>query len=354
MIDPAAARGAAPQGREARPGGIRLAVAVSGVVGLALAIGLLLYSGLPAVLRLLMLAGWTLLWIVPAHLVPVALDAVGWRALLPGERRAGLPFLVWVAAVRDSINALLPVARVGGEVAAVRLLVLRGVGGVRASASVLVEVTITLFTQLVFALVGLGLLFAALHDHATARLLLAGLVASVPVIALFVLVQRRWGLAQLVERVLAAVAGRAVLGRVADPARLDAAVSELYRRPGALARCAVWQLAGLCAGAGELWLTLYLLGHPATIAAAVAVESLTQAVQSAAFVVPAGLGTQEGSFLLLGAATGLSPDVALALALARRGRQLGFGIPMLLSWQGVEGSRIGRWLAGRPRPGDQD
>ncbi len=335
------------QGRHGRRGAIRLAVAVSGVVGLALAIALLLYTGLPAVLRLLALAGWPLLWIVPAHLVPVALDAVGWRALLRGERRAGLPLLVWVAAVRDSINALLPVARVGGEVAAVRLLLMWGVSGARASASVIVEVTITMFTQLLFALAGLGLLFAALHDHATARLLLVGLVLSVPVIVLFVLVQRHWGLAQLVERVLAAVAGRAVLGAVTDPARLDAAVRELYRRPGDLVRCAAWQLAGLCAGAGELWLTLYLLGHPATIATALAVESLTQAVQSAAFVVPAGLGTQEGSFLLLGAATGISPEVALALALARRGRQLGFGVPALLSWQWVEGRRLGRALAGR-------
>jgi putative membrane protein len=347
MTEAAAARGAAPQGRNGRRGGIRLAVAVSGVVGLALAIALLLYSGVPAVLRLLALAGWPLLWIVPAHLLPIALDAVGWRALLRGERGAGLPLLVWVAAVRDSINALLPVARVGGEVAAVRLLMMRGVGGARASASVIVEVTITLFTQLVFALVGLGLLFAALRDHTTARLLLLGLVLSVPVIVLFVLVQRRWGLAQLVERLLAAVAGRAVLAAVADPVRLDAAVREVYQRPGDLVRCAAWQLAGLGAGAAELWLTLYLLGHPATIVAAIAVESLTQAVQSAAFVVPAGLGTQEGSFLLLGTATGISPDVALALALARRGRQLGFGVPVLLSWQWVEGRRLGRAVARR-------
>src|SRR5260370_25691115 len=126
MTEAAAARGSAPQGREGRWGGIRLAVAVSGVVGLALAIALLLYSGLPAVLRLLALAGWPLFLIVPVHLVPVALDAVGWRALLRGERGAGLPLLLWVAAVRDSINALLPVGRVGGAGAAVRLLMARG------------------------------------------------------------------------------------------------------------------------------------------------------------------------------------------------------------------------------------
>jgi putative membrane protein len=344
MTDAATERGSGRHqaGRTRR--GMRVAVAASGVAGLALAIALLVYSGVPAVLRLLALAGWALCWVVPAHLVPVALDAVGWGALLRGERRATLPWLVWVAAVRDAINALLPVARVGGEVVAVRLLMWRGVTGAQAGGSVIVELTVTLVTQLLFALGGLGVLFVTLRDSATARLVLVGLGASVPVVVAFVLVQRRWGVAQLLERALTALAGRAVLATVGDPARLDGVVRELYGRRRALTWCGVWQLAGLLAGAGELWLTLYLLGHPPTLAAAVALESLTQAVQSAAFVVPAGLGTQEGSFLVFGSALGLAPDVALALALARRGRQLGFGLPVLLSWQWVEGRRLGRAL----------
>ncbi|MHB1241467.1 MAG: hypothetical protein ACYC18_13350, partial [Gammaproteobacteria bacterium] len=74
--------------------------------------------------------------------------------------------------------------------------------------------------------------------------------------------------------------------------------------------------------------------------AAILLESLAQAVQSASFIVPAGIGIQEGTFVLFGAATGLTAEVSLALSLARRLRQVGFGIPMLLSWQWMESSRL--------------
>jgi uncharacterized membrane protein YbhN (UPF0104 family) len=93
-----------------------------------------------------------------------------------------------------------------------------------------------------------------------------------------------------------------------------------------------------------LWFTLYLLGHPPSVLEAILLESLVQAVQSASFIVPAGLGIQEGAFVLFGAATGLSTDMALALSLTRRLRQVGFGVPALLSWQWMEGGRLRRGL----------
>ncbi|HXG79710.1 MAG TPA: hypothetical protein VNJ31_10280, partial [Methyloceanibacter sp.] len=55
-----------------------------------------------------------------------------------------------------------------------------------------------------------------------------------------------------------------------------------------------------------------------------------------AFLVPAGLGIQEGGFLLVGTVLSLPADVALALALTRRVREFVFGIPGLLAWQWFE------------------
>src|SRR6202040_1029301 len=100
--------------------------------------------------------------------------------------------------------------------------------------------------------------------------------------------------------------------------------------------CAGWQLAGLFAGALELWVALRLLGHPGEVRQVIVVESLTMAVQSAMFIVPGGLGTQEGGFVLFGAAVGPPPQVSLALSLARRVRQVGLGLPALASWYWTE------------------
>jgi uncharacterized membrane protein YbhN (UPF0104 family) len=99
----------------------------------------------------------------------------------------------------------------------------------------------------------------------------------------------------------------------------------------------------MVAGALEVWVTLRLLGQPASVRASIVVESLTVAVQSIMFMVPGGLGAQEGGFLVFGAAVGLSPQVALALSLARRVRQIVLGIPALASWYWME--RQGRAAA---------
>jgi hypothetical protein len=59
-------------------------------------------------------------------------------------------------------------------------------------------------------------------------------------------------------------------------------------------------------------------------------ESVGQAIRGAAFAIPASLGAQEGGYLLLAPIVGLAPDVALALSLAKRARELALGLPGLV------------------------
>jgi putative membrane protein len=330
---------------------MQLALVVASAAGLGLAVFLVVHSGLNDILGILASAGWGLLWLIPAHLVPITLDAAGWRTLLRGSPRADLPFLAWTAAVRDAINNLLPVARVGGEVAGVRLLMTHGVSGTAATASVIVEVTLTLAVQFLFTVLGLVLLLYYLRDHTAAWAIVLALLAGIPAIVIFFLLQHRWGLFQLLERGLAVLSGRRIQSLPGDAAALDRAIQALYRRRRVIALGAWWQFAGLLAGAGELWFTLYLLGNPVTAPAAILLESLAQAGQSIAFLVPAALGVQEGVFLLFGAAVGLPADVSIALSLARRVRQVGLGVPALLSWQWVEGRRLRHLLRQRATAG---
>jgi putative membrane protein len=114
---------------------------------------------------------------------------------------------------------------------------------------------------------------------------------------------------------------------------LDVAVHALYRRPRAIAAGAAWHLASWIVGAGEVWLALYFLGHPIGIGQALLLESLGQAVRTAAFVVPGALGVQEGGYLVLGTVLGLTPETSLALALAKRVREVILGVPGLMVWQ---------------------
>jgi lysylphosphatidylglycerol synthase-like protein len=73
------------------------------------------------------------------------------------------------------INRLLPVAQVGGDFVLARLLAESGTPGPTAGASVVVDATAGLLTQLAFALVGIGLLIRQLRQASQALPAISGL-----------------------------------------------------------------------------------------------------------------------------------------------------------------------------------
>src|SRR6185436_13177954 len=87
------------------------------------------------------------------HLVPLTLYAESWRALLPREPRRPFWQLLRLRWMGESINALLPVAQVGGDLVRARRLVRVGVPAPDASASMIGDFTTGFASQLVFTLV---------------------------------------------------------------------------------------------------------------------------------------------------------------------------------------------------------
>ena len=55
------------------------------------------------------------------------------------------------------------------------------------------------------------------------------------------------------------------------------------------------------------------------------------------FLVPAGLGVQEAGLMGVAHLLGIGTDVAIALSLAKRMRELAFSLPQLIAWQWIEG-----------------
>lgn len=91
--------------------------------------------------RLLLDSGvWLLL--LPLTWLPVSIAAVlSWRLLFPLERTPPCRELMLALWMGRTINSLLPVATIGGEIVRARLLLLWGRNGIEASASVMVDKT---------------------------------------------------------------------------------------------------------------------------------------------------------------------------------------------------------------------
>src|SRR5690606_6044368 len=77
-------------------------------------------------------------------------------------------------------------------------------------------------------------------------------------------------------------------------------------------------------GTAEMWLALYLLGHPVSLAEALVLEGLLQLARSVSFFIPANLGTQDGALALAAAAITGVAAAGLGAALLRRVREVIF------------------------------
>jgi putative membrane protein len=309
---------------------VRRAAFVLGFLGLALTTGLILSEGWRLVFEALALAGGGLFWAALFHVLPMALNARGFELLLPRGKGRTFPRFLWLVWIRESVDGLLPVGRVGGSLVSVRLMVRRGLPLDLSVASLVVDTTVSLGTQLGFLGLGLGLLAWRTHSWVVVRITL-GALALVPILVAFVIVQKA-GLFGLGARALGGLF-KDRLSVLRGGARLDRAIHRLYRRRRALLGSALYQLLGWGAGAGEIFLAMFFLGHPLSLIDSLALTATIQAVSSAFFLVPAAVGVQEAGFMLLGPLLGVTPQVALTLALARRVRDIVLFVPGLVAFQ---------------------
>jgi putative membrane protein len=244
---------------------------------------------------------------------------------------------IWGRLVRDSGSEVLPLSQVGGYVLGARALALAGVTGTVAAASTIVDVTFEFVAQLAYTALGLVLLLQLQPGSAAATPVIIGLVVAVAAALAFLIVQRHGF--EYFERV-ASILGRGWAERAAGAAALHGALREIYRRPVALWLCFGLHLACWIASAVEAWLVLRLAGEPLPFSAVLVLESMLYAVRTSAFVVPNAVGVQEGAYILLGATFGLTPEMALALSLLKRARDLALGLPTIGVWQALEGGRL--------------
>jgi len=314
---------------------MKRAARVLAIVGLALAAALFARQNIGRIAHLVADAIPGLLLAASFHIVPMVTNALAWRRLFPLSDRPRSRLLAKVVWIRESVNGVLPVARIGGEVAAYRVLRQHLTSRTAIAASLAADVALSVLSQSAFALLGIALLFVAGHGGPFARELALGVGAMLFGGGVFLLAQRVGalaGIAGLAERLFA---GKLRSAR-ARSLRLDRALRDLHARHADVVICIVLQFVAWVLSAGETWLALHFLGHPVAIDEAIAIEASVQAINSVAFIVPAAVGVQEGAFMVIGSVVGLDATTALALAAARRLRDLVIFLPGLVAWHRSE------------------
>src|SRR5437764_14041830 len=215
-------------------GKIKLTIYLLGFGGAALFTILLIRQGVTSVGTAVATAGWGIAAVAAFHFVPIFLDAIAWWVLFPREQRPRWQSLLWMRWIGESISNLVPSAAVGGDVVRARLAAIKGAPMATAAASVIVDITLGIFTQIIFTLLGLVLLVKATGRTSYVGPTLIGALLGVGAALGFYLAQRLGMFRFIGVMVTRLVKSPEWESLVQHGETLDLTVRKLYARRGSL------------------------------------------------------------------------------------------------------------------------
>ena len=272
--------------------------------------------------------GWLSFSIVLGiYLLAFWLDAVSWALAIEN-----IP-ISWVWTWRtfaariagEAYNALIPAAGMGGEPTKAYILKRRfGIDLKASGASLVIAKTVNMIALIAF-LIGGFLLIQTMNTLPENLKTMAGLGLTLFVVgtsALFLFQKFRW--TSRLAHHLAKKSDRLWVHRaLTNLDQVDRIFVKFYQDRSARFGCAMaLAFANWILGMIEIYVVMLFLGHPVDWSVAWVIEAATQMVRTAAFFIPAAIGVQEGTFLIIcGLLTG-SPDIGVAAALIRRAREI--------------------------------
>jgi len=302
------------------------------LVGAALLAAIIVGFGAGHVVHAVTAIGWRgLAEVIAWQLAVYVLLGLAWRRLVAGGNSG---ITIWGRLVREGGETCLPFSEIGGLLLGARALMLGGVPFAEAAASSIADVLSEAIALAPFLLFGLLVLLA---DHPGSKFILP---LALGLLLLLAGGAAAYGLRGHLAKLLHAAAAH-LLAPWSDSAPNDAdALRETLQtrltQPVRMSAATILHLAAWCGGGGNVWIAYHLLGARPSIIDAIAIEAILSGVLAVGFLVPAGLGVQELTYVGVGRLFGIPAHVSLALSLVRRARDISIGVPALVSWQILE------------------
>ena len=266
------------------------------------------------------------LLILAPTVVVYLLEAYGWQLTLgPSINKVGFFRLFAIRMAGEVINVTTPTGYMGGEPMKAYFLQRYGIRMVEGMASVVTAKTVMTLAQILFILLGLGLMLGILgvtEYNLIAAVIGAGTLAFG--VMLFIILQR-YGLAVGLLTVFRKI--RLPVGylekREAQLIELDQTIQRFYseQRTTFLGALGIYFLGWLTESI-EVYAILYFLGMEVDLLSSISIAALAVLIKGGTFFIPGSIGAQEGGYLLLLLGFGYDHVTGMAFALTRRMREI--------------------------------
>ena len=272
--------------------------------------------------------GWFgMVLVMVLFFIAFGVDVVAWALAFDSIPMA--PRWLWrlflVRMVGEAFNNVTPTASMGGEPIKAMLLKSHYDIGYRESMATVVIAKTTILIGLLFFL-GIGFVLLLQSDKVPdsyKTVAGAGLIGLTIIIVNFFLWQRLRLTSRAGSRLSAGRFSTRLQKWLEIITEIDDQFVGFYKhKPARFGSALVLVIINWLLGVVEVYLVMYLFGHPVSLAEAWIIESMAQLVRAGAFFIPAAIGAQEGTFMLVcGAITG-NPTLGIAVALVRRAREI--------------------------------
>jgi len=306
------------------------------VIGILIVSFLIHEVGWPKIEHSLGMLGWGYILVIAYPMTWILLNTGGWRMAFHAQyAKIRLLDLAQIRLAGETFNSLLPSGYIGGEPLKAKLLA-RWIPDHEAASSVLIAKAAQSIGLVLF--VGLGLIFGGNRGHASVAhhpKTIAALILLTGGIATFTVLLTRRSFSRL-GRWLHDLTGHPWLQKQETKlVALDDSIGAFYREgKGRFLGSVLWHVGGWTAGALEVALIFFLIGHRVDWRQAWFIGAMAQLASVIGLFAPAGVGLYEGGHYLAASILGISPALGVSVALIRRVREIFWDlVGLILFWK---------------------
>ena len=274
-----------------------------------------------------------LFFIILIHIPTLFFDAMAWKVFIKNENFSILwSFIItWVS---QASGKFIPIGTVSGEFIRIYLGTKKGLSFHESSSTVFADLVIATFSLFLIASISFLIVLSNnvifFQNDNSFYIVISLLILLSGCVFFYFFIKRR--LLKFFLNLKNPLNFKLKRNNIKLLLKIDYSLFKISSNKLNIFKATITRLLGWISGALEIYVFLMIINVEVSFVDVILIEAFTGLIRSVVFFIPAGLGVQELAFVIIGSHVGLSDSVSFSMAIGRRIREIGVGLPAILTW----------------------